>query len=302
MVRAIPNRELITVTANGSRLRGTYHKTPDGQRQSRTGVLFINSGYTPRAAFGDAAVAWADSFAQQGYPCFRLDLPGLGDSEGTLPQTWLELSDLINNGYFVSYVSGAARNLADRYRLSGMVVIGNCGGAISAVYAAAASDSIQGVVLLDPYFFRNEEQRPALRQELSLWVTRNKMAGHLSKIYKRVRRFNVLITTQRVPANANLTLLRSWQRVANSGKPMLVLDAKGRENRGPFDYFAYLEEVSSPQSRVEVKSIAGAHHSFGDAVGRAAVRDYTAQWLDACFGAAAQEMPSHPPQLAVDHE
>jgi len=299
VVRAIQNRELITVTAGEARLRGTYHKPPG--RPAPVGVLFINSGWAPRAAFADAAVGWADSFAQQGYPCFRMDLPGLGDSEGTLPRKWVELCDLINNGHFVSSVSSAAKNLADRYRLSGMVVMGHCGGAISAIYAAAAADHIKGVVVLDPYFFRNVEQRPAIRQELSLWVARNKMAGRLSKIYRRVKGVNVLITNSRAPDNANLTLLLSWQRLANSGKPLLALSPKRNLSPTEFDYYAYLEELSGPESRVEVKFIEGAHHSFGDAVGRAAVRNYTGQWLNACFGAAVHEEPALS-ELAVDHE
>lgn len=300
MVRAINNRELITVTAGGERLRGTYHK-PSTQA-ARVGILWINSGWAPRAAFGDAAVGWADSFARQGYPCFRLDLPGLGDSEGTLPEKWLDLCDLINNGHFVSHVSGAATNLAARHHLSGMVLMGHCGGAVSAIYAAAANPDIQGVVALDPYFFRNVEQRPAFRQELSIWVTRSKMAGRLSKIYKRVKRFNVLIANQRIPENANLTLLRSWQRVAGSGKPTLLLAPKRSLSQGEFDYWAYLEELPGAKSRVEVKYIEGAHHSFGDAVGRPAVRNYASQWLDTYFGEHGNEEPALAEQFAAGRE
>ena len=300
MVHAIDHRELITVTAGGERLRGTYHKPTGGA--ARVGILWINSGWAPRAAFGDAAVGWADSFARQGYPCFRLDLPGLGDSEGRLPEKWVDLCDLINNGHFIPHLSGAATNLAARYRLSGMVVMGHCGGAVSAIYAAAANPHIQGVVALDPYFFRNVVERPAFRQELSIWVTRSKMAGRLSKIYKRVKRFNVLIANKRIPDNANLTLLSSWQRVANSGKPTLLLSPKRSLTRGEFDYWAYLQQFPGAKSPVEVKHIEGAHHSFGDAVGRPAVCDYTSQWLDTNFGEYRNEAPAMAQQFAGDHE
>ncbi len=109
---------------------------------------------------------WADSFANCGYPSFRLDLPGLGDSDGKLPATWLELSNLINSGYFVPYISSAAKSLTERFHLAGIVVIGHCGGAVSAILAGAGSKHIKGVVALDPYFFQNQEERPALRQEM----------------------------------------------------------------------------------------------------------------------------------------
>src|SRR6202034_2178754 len=53
------------------------------------GVLFLNPLSTPRALIGDTAVYWASSFAAQGYPSLRIDLPGLGDSYGELPKDLL---------------------------------------------------------------------------------------------------------------------------------------------------------------------------------------------------------------------
>ena len=93
MKRGTGTREIITVTANGLCLRGTYHRSQSGSevtsgatgQRSQIGIVFPNSGVMPRAATGDSAVYWADSFAKCGYPAFRFDLEGLGDSEGTPP-------------------------------------------------------------------------------------------------------------------------------------------------------------------------------------------------------------------------
>ncbi len=304
MVEAIESRELITVPIGEMRLRGTYHRTQAGSDSSaRIGVLFVNSGYAPRAAFGDSAVYWADAFANCGFPSFRLDLPGLGDSEGELPETWLELSQLINDGHFASYVSNAAKSLTERFRLSGVVIIGHCAGAISAVYAGAESKYIKGVVALDPYFFRNEEVRPAIRQGISVLVTRNKVAGQLSKVYRHLKKVGVLVRGAKLPANTNLTLVRNWNRLASAGIPMLVVNARGpSQSRGQFDYFRYLQQAAGGRSRVAIRFINGAHHSFADNVGKVAVRRFIEQWLNASFPRLESKENTFAEQLTVNRQ
>jgi len=81
---AIETRELITVSVDGVRLRGTYHRICQDRvsRSSRPGVFFFNPGFLPRAGTGDSAVDFAETLAKNGYKCFRFDVPGLGDSDG----------------------------------------------------------------------------------------------------------------------------------------------------------------------------------------------------------------------------
>src|ERR1700735_785372 len=149
----IEAREAITVTAAGGlHLRGTYHPTPDPDGNSPIGVLFVSAGVAPRAAPGDSAVHWADSLAKLGFPAFRFDLPGLGDSDGDLSAKEIDFDSLVNEGAFGPVVSSVADQLADRFSLRGVVVIGHCAGAVTALYSAAANSHIKGLILLDPYF------------------------------------------------------------------------------------------------------------------------------------------------------
>ncbi len=98
---AIQTREAITVAVGGVCLRGTYHKpaddgrgTPEHQGEANDlGLLFLNHGFLPRSAPGDSAAKWGDSFAQNGYPSFRFDLPGLGDSDGDAPSQMLDVRE-----------------------------------------------------------------------------------------------------------------------------------------------------------------------------------------------------------------
>src|SRR5271155_4065380 len=107
-------RELIVLDGMDVIIRGTYH-TPysfDERaipiRRDRIGVLFLNSLSTTRATDGDSAVYLAESFAERGYPSFRLDLPGFGDSEGDPPT---ELLNSINEWGFASIASVKIREL-----------------------------------------------------------------------------------------------------------------------------------------------------------------------------------------------
>jgi pimeloyl-ACP methyl ester carboxylesterase len=289
---AIETRELITVTVGGNCLRGTYHRPPDHGSDSRLGpgenirigVLFLNSGFMPRASGGDAAVYWAVSFAKCGYPSFRFDLPGLGDSDGEPPRKRLDFAKLVNNGHYAPFVSSIAENLTERFNLSGVVLVGHCAGAVTAIYAAATSKQVKGLVIVDPYFFREEPKRTKFRNEISLWVTQDKEAKQLSNVYRRLKKLNQLAGGNALPANANSPLIRCWSRLASAGVPMLILNARGPRSRvGEFDYLGYLEKVSGPGHRLSIKFVDGANHSFADNVGRAEVRRQSENWLNACF-------------------
>src|ERR1700721_408202 len=93
MINEIETREVIVLKTNDGVVRGTHHKAYDHNRgsaanlveRSRAGALFLNSLSPARAAAGGPAVFWADSFAKQGYPSFRVDPPGFGDSDGEPP-------------------------------------------------------------------------------------------------------------------------------------------------------------------------------------------------------------------------
>ena len=294
MNRAIETRELITLDGLGVLVRGTYHTYPEERYSSdlrsseagRIGVMFLNSLSIPRTATGDSAVYWADSLARRGYPAFRFDLPGLGDSCGSVPN---ELLDFINDGGFGSIASSKATELARRFDLVGVVIVGHCAGAVTAIHAAAACPECKGLILMDTPFHLQKANRPQVRQKLSDWARRSKLGGLLSNIYDLARDVRLLFLRNAPPANANFPLLSCWKQVASAGLPILFIKAPGLKTSGTkprvgdFDYVKYVLELAGRKSRVTVEFIAGTDHSFANRVGRAAVRERMESWLRTYF-------------------
>ena len=263
MKTATETRELITLEVAGCRILGTYHKMHEGAETRRTGVMFVHPGTLPRSAYGDAAVSWADSFAACGYPAFRFDLPGLGDSGGELPEKLLDFQSSVNAGDYALIFSAITQDLVARFDLAGLVLVGLCAGAVTALYAAGVDERVMGVVLMDPYFNLQGEAGDTTGSDTGL------------------------------PSTANLPLIRSWNRVASSGRPILVLSSPSSTPKlGAFDYLSYLLQKPDRGSRVASIHIDGTNHSFAEYGGKEAVRHHTGNWLNTNFprtGAATSE-------------
>jgi pimeloyl-ACP methyl ester carboxylesterase len=300
MDRAIDGRELITLDGLGVLLRGTLHKPretgcdsePGIEIRNRIGVVFLNSLSLPRTATGDSAVYWAESLAESGYPAFRFDLPGLGDTAGAIPN---ELLDFINVGGYGPISSAKIEELVERYGLSGVVLVGHCAGTVSAIFAAAGcTANCKGLILMDPYFHLPQAVRSKVRRGLSDWALQSNLGRLLSNIYDRVRDILLLFKGNSPPRNANFPLLNRWKQVASTGMPILLLKAPGRKaagtkpRAGEFDYLQHILRLAGRKSKVTVELIEGTDHSFANRQGRRAVQERCERWLGEHFSTQEQ--------------
>jgi pimeloyl-ACP methyl ester carboxylesterase len=237
-------------------------------------------------------VYWADSFARDGYPSFRFDLPGLGDSDG---QTTTDLLDFINKGGFSAAAAGIAKELVKRGGFSGVIFVGHCAGAVTANYAAAAFKKCKGMILLDPYFHLPVAKRPETRERLSDWARSSKLGRPLSNLFDRLKHLRLMLRGATLPSNANTKLLDKWNEVSTAGLPILVFKSPGikaqgsRPRVGEFDYIEYVAKVAGRKSDLVFKSIEAADHSFANRAGREAIREEAQEWLAGHFPVAFSE-------------
>jgi pimeloyl-ACP methyl ester carboxylesterase len=316
MNEAIESRELITLNGLGTPLQGTYHRAPDrivaspreSDERDCIGVLFLNSLFLPRTATGDSAVYWADAFAACGHPSFRMDLPGLGDSDAPLNTALL---DFINAGGYEAIASAIVKELVERFNLSGIVIVGHCAGAVSALFAAAASKECKGLVILDPYFYLPQQMKKSQAwKRLVRWASSSRVGGTLSNAYDWLKKVRLALRGSSPPGNANFALLKRWTDVAAKGTPILLFKAPGRKSPGKklrvgeFDYLAYILAKAGRKSQVDVQLINGTDHSFANRVGRTAVRQQTERWLGEHFpsGKAEDSAVKHSVPAIHDYE
>jgi pimeloyl-ACP methyl ester carboxylesterase len=288
MIDAMEARELIVLDGLGIVVPATYHKVrkEDAGTQSgpakpkRMGVLFLNSLSPTRAAAGDSAVYWADSIARIGYPTFRIDMPGFGDSCGDPPSGLL---DFINSGGYASVVSAKAKEIVQRFHLSGVVIVGLCAGAVSAVFAAGLTEECKGLLLMDPYFHLPLKPGPKMWQRFTDRMSRTTLGLETEKLYHRLRDSWRLLAGNMPPGNANFSLLSCWKDLTTTGLPTILFRAPGFRQRGEFDYLKHVLKLAGRKGNVAVKTIEEANHTFSNRAGRDAVRQHIECWLTTSF-------------------
>jgi pimeloyl-ACP methyl ester carboxylesterase len=305
IVKSTGLRELITLDGNGIELQGTYHKPSDGETRAGsptdkncTGIVFVNALSTPRTATGDSAVYWASSYAALGYPSFRFDLPGLGDSWGEIPN---DLHSFINGGGYASVLSQKIGELVERFCLPRVLLFGHCAGATNAIYAASECAECKGLILLDPYFNLPKAITATLRPEFVHWARKSKIGEVLRASYDRLREIPIALRKNPLPQNANFGLISRWKKLASKGIPILVLRApqpkalgSGKLRSGTFDYLQHIHSLTRGTNQLTVMEIESTDHSFANPVGRATVRKYSETWLGEHFPQVAIGIaPSH---------
>ncbi|NVJ21626.1 hypothetical protein HUW62_10400 [Myxococcus sp. AM011] len=304
-------RELIQLEVMGHRLWGTFHPPSSSAPRRSVGVLFLNPGHVPRSGHGGLSVLAADQLSAQGFPCFRVDLPGLGDSDGPLPEMTSELYQLVCKGGFVDVASAVREELQRRHGLEGMLMGGLCGAATTALYLADREpQGVHGLFMFEPEFYLSEQEAAAVGGEgtaveaehprlslkrvtsklFSYWgwmrmLTRENEYARLFKYvpFPRQRLLDLLMDWDSLPAVANVPLVRAWQRVVERGLPVLVLTAEGKLRDVFFDriHRSALADLPHPNlSRIRLK---GTNHIFTTGGAIEASVDHLSQWASERF-------------------
>jgi pimeloyl-ACP methyl ester carboxylesterase len=291
---SIETRELFVLDGSDVPICGTYHKVDgdhcanrgDVAAKERLGIVFLNSTSPTRAANGDAAIYLADSFARCGYPSFRIDLPGFGDSLGEYPD---ELLGFICRGGYAPIASAKIKELVTRYGLSGVVIAGHCAGSVSALFTAARTKECRGLILIGPFFHLTKPIAiPKLGKKPTLPDHQGRLQKYFSKVYELLKQ-TARVQGRELPPNANVALLRYWKKLASDGLPILFLKGPERKSSGAksksgeFDYLTYLLRVAGRRNQISLQVTEGASNAFSNHQGRSAVRQHAERWLKTHF-------------------
>ncbi|MBU8898693.1 hypothetical protein KRR26_24070 [Corallococcus sp. M34] len=317
-------RELFEVDVLGHRLWGTSHPVPAGTPARTVGFLFLNPGHVPRDGHAGLSARAADRLSAQGYPCFRVDLPGLGDTEGPLPDTTAELYRQVCDGGFVPVSLELVEALCQRHGLDGLVLGGLCGAATTSTYLADRDPrGVRGVFLFEPEFYvtepvqdeappeasrpqgRRERWRGRVRRVTSKvfsfwgWMRMLTLENEYSRLFRyvpfpRQALLDLLLDRDVLPDVANVPLVQAWQRVVQRGTPALVLTAEGKLRDVFFERIHQAALAHLPHPNVSRFKLTGTNHIFttGGAGERAV--EHLVRWANQHFPARGEGVGARP--------
>lgn len=318
-------RKALQLDIASKRLFGTLHDSsvnlPGQQSSDRIGVLLMSFGQQPRSWVGDLGSSIADRLDARGYPTFRFDMPGLGDSPGDIPVYLEELWRDILLGAHEESLHALCDDLIRRFSLKGLVVGGFCGGAVTALYAVnMRSPLILGLVLLEPEIALVRTSSTAAQSE-SVPLTVDAYQESADIVRKRItsldswrklfsgkadfkfwlklwyglidygaRKLKTIGRDKKVlPQETNHRMLNSWNLARRLRIPTLVVSV-GSPSRSKY-YRAYGLEpgVADKKSKLQWVEIPNTTHAMLTGGAKEAVGRNFVSWLSENFPLASKE-------------
>ena len=139
----------VSFSCEGSRLYGALHRG-SGDRDPGVGVILLNQGPVDRVGSHRLYVKLANQLASLGVPVLRFDARGVGESEGAWEgeDTRITVPDIYGRIQTGAWKGDALAAIEFMRRTAGVdrVILGGlCGGACTALFAAAEHRAVDGV-------------------------------------------------------------------------------------------------------------------------------------------------------------
>lgn len=139
----------VTFASRGEELVGIVTLPAGVRDRADVGVVFALSGSRGRLGNSFHYPFFSRAFAAAGVPTFRFDPAGLGDSSGSVAAGELRgLYREIQSGLFVEDTLAAVEAFRRRVEVRRLLLLGVCGGAVTALLAAPRVPGLDGVILL----------------------------------------------------------------------------------------------------------------------------------------------------------
>jgi alpha-beta hydrolase superfamily lysophospholipase len=139
----------LTFESRGEELVGIL-SLPEGVKdEAEVGIVFAQSGARGRLGNSFHYPYFSRAFAAAGIPTFRFDPAGIGDSTGRIEGGDMRrLYRDIQTGLFVPDTLAAVEAFTRRVKVRHLLLLGLCGGAVTALLAAPKARRLDGVILL----------------------------------------------------------------------------------------------------------------------------------------------------------
>ncbi|HVW09631.1 MAG TPA: hypothetical protein VHC90_13665 [Bryobacteraceae bacterium] len=138
-----PNESVFEI---GAGMFGVLTEPSPGTRPTRHGIVFLNAGGVRHTGPNRMWVESARRWAACGVPSLRLDLPGIGESEG--PES-LDVPSLYRE-FLIEQIAEALDSLRRNAGMKYFTVIGLCSGACWGFHAIVRFPGVQSAILVNP--------------------------------------------------------------------------------------------------------------------------------------------------------
>ncbi|MCB2173668.1 hypothetical protein KQH41_00220 [bacterium] len=300
--------------SNGLQLVGILHEPPAGAIRRDEAVVLLSPGIKNRVAPHRLYVKMAERFVDLGYPVFRFDPEGIGDSEGEIVENLTaDVLGSVEFGRFVASTVDALNWLEKELGLSKFIVGGLCGGAITGLLAAAQDGRITGLLGLgipaissaitvsDPYRYISRGQLQGLKQGyfrnllspqrwwrlLTLQSDYRMIGKVLLSMVRKGKQTGAAAPDQTAatPEQSNLSPLfvDAIFKLLTSGRQMCLIFSEVDRLYWDFQekfFTVYREKCEAYREHYEIHVVANANHIFSFPEWEAEMMEKAGAWLD----------------------
>jgi pimeloyl-ACP methyl ester carboxylesterase len=295
-----PAQETVSFPCEGYQLRGSLHRAA-GSAEADTAIVILNQGPLDRSGAHRLSIKYARRWATDGFPVLRFDARGVGDSEGdwAIPEDGAPIKLLYKNieeGAWTRDTHAAVEHICATTSARNVILAGCCGGAVSALHAAAEHPAVVGVIMVGmpvrPWADIGIDSIVASQVEheakgyvkklgkLNAWrrffsgASDYRVLWGIGSRYIREQMFGA--PDDRLKA-LNAAMLRSFRTVAGSGKRMLFVFPENDYLWVEFrDLFLPTFDDRPP---FDLQIIPGANHTFTEAVWQEQLFSILETWL-----------------------
>lgn len=285
----------------GQKLYGIMH-APAEKNLSNAGVIIFNYGLDDRAGAHRLNLKIARALSDKGQYVLRFDTKGVGFSEGELePGSDIDNYLKIQNGIFLDDALASINFLSKAILVDRIVLVGLCGGAVTALTAAARDKRIKAVILIDvPVYLDQSVKRIKDFYSLSFWkriflgqldfvkiiqLIFIRIKGNLRKVIPGRLGNNNSNTIDRpiIGRLINKRFVQDFLFFISSKKKILFIMAESNVVGFEFNYEfrgKYLAKV--PESLYKVIYVKHANHLFHSLLAQTTLLNEITNWITEC--------------------